>query len=55
MDKVPPLPPNVRPPKMTKSLRFMRGPELVHNFLLHKQYGVIVSSIISMVLVHTAE
>lgn len=40
MDKVPQLG-NIKPPKMTKCLRFMRGPELVHNFLLHKQYGVV--------------
>lgn len=32
---------NFRPPKMQKRLKLMRGPELVHNTLLHKQYGVI--------------
>lgn len=41
MEKVPALPTNIRPPKMTKSLKYMRGPELVHNFLLHEQYGII--------------
>lgn len=41
-DKVPTYPSNLRPFKMQKRLRYMRGPELVHNFLLHKQYGVIV-------------
>ncbi|XP_066147335.1 large ribosomal subunit protein uL16m isoform X2 [Euwallacea fornicatus] len=40
IDKVPNLPPNIRPPKMQKRLRYMRGPEDVHNFLLHKQYGI---------------
>jgi hypothetical protein len=45
MDKVPLIHGNMRPPKMTKSLKFMRGPELVHNFLLHQQYGIIVSMV----------
>jgi len=33
----------MRAPKMQKRLRYMRGPEEIHNFLLHKQYGIIVS------------
>lgn len=41
MEKVPQYPSHVRPPKMQKRLRLMRGPELVHNTLLHRQYGVI--------------
>lgn len=45
MDKVPQYPPNIRPPKMQKKLRFMRGPEPLHNFLLHKQYGIMVTFI----------
>lgn len=45
MDKVPLIHGNIRPPKMTKSLKFMRGPEQVHNFLLHQQFGIIVSMI----------
>lgn len=32
---------NIRPPKMQKRLKLMRGPELVHNTLMHKQYGVV--------------
>lgn len=43
MDKVPQYPPNIRPPKMQKKLRFMRGPEPLHNFLLHKQYGIMAT------------
>ncbi|XP_061395405.1 large ribosomal subunit protein uL16m [Musca vetustissima] len=43
MERVPQYPPNLRPPKMQKKLRFMRGPELVHNTLLHKQYGIIAT------------
>ncbi|XP_001607733.1 39S ribosomal protein L16, mitochondrial [Nasonia vitripennis] len=39
--KVPQYPPQMRPFKMQKKLKFMRGPELVLNKLLHKQYGVI--------------
>lgn len=31
---------NIRPPKMHKRLGLMRGPELVHNKLIHKQYGI---------------
>lgn len=42
VDKVPPFPPSVRPPKMQKRLRYMRGPEDVHTFLLHKQYAIVV-------------
>lgn len=40
MDKVPQYPSGIRPPKMQKKLRLMRGPEPVHNFLLYKQYGL---------------
>ncbi|CAH1154132.1 unnamed protein product [Phaedon cochleariae] len=40
IDKFPQLPPSVKAPKMQKKLRLMRGPEEVHNFLLHKQYGI---------------
>jgi len=29
-----------KPPKMHKMLGLMRGPELVHNKLIHKQYGI---------------
>ncbi|XP_050293401.1 39S ribosomal protein L16, mitochondrial [Anthonomus grandis grandis] len=41
VDKVPPLPGHTRPPKMQKRLRYMRGEEETHNFLLHKQFGII--------------
>lgn len=40
MDKVPQLPPNLKAPKMQKRLRLMRGPETIHKFLTHKQYGI---------------
>lgn len=40
MDKVPQYPPAMRPPKMQKKLKLMRGPETLHNFLIHKQYGI---------------
>uniref|UniRef100_A0A1B0A9X7 Large ribosomal subunit protein uL16m n=1 Tax=Glossina pallidipes TaxID=7398 RepID=A0A1B0A9X7_GLOPL len=43
MEKVPQYPPNMRPPKMQKRLKLMRGPELIHNTLLHKQYGIIAT------------
>lgn len=43
VSKVPQLPPNARPYKMQKKLRLMRGPELYHNTLLHKQFGVIAT------------
>lgn len=43
MEKVPQYPPNLKPPKMQKRLRLMRGPELVHNTLLHKQYGIVAT------------
>lgn len=44
LTKVPILPANVRPRKMKKNLHFMRGPEEVHNALLHEQYGIVVSA-----------
>ncbi|KAF5303827.1 hypothetical protein FQA39_LY09812 [Lamprigera yunnana] len=40
MERVPIYPPGVRAPKMQKRLRYMRGPELVHNSLSYKQYGI---------------
>ncbi|XP_017780026.1 PREDICTED: 39S ribosomal protein L16, mitochondrial [Nicrophorus vespilloides] len=40
MDKVPQYPPTTKPPKMQKKLHLMRGPELIHNKLVHKQYGI---------------
>lgn len=30
----------IKPPKMYKRLDLMRGPEIVHNKLIHKQYGI---------------
>lgn len=41
LPKVPQFPPNLRPPKMQKRLRLMRGPETIHNTFLHKQYGIV--------------
>lgn len=43
MQKVPQYPNNLRPPKMTKRLKLMRGPETVHNFLVHEQYGIMAT------------
>ncbi|XP_058055580.1 large ribosomal subunit protein uL16m [Anopheles bellator] len=43
MDKVPQLPSNLRPPKMQKKLKWMRGPEQIHNDLVHKQYGIVAT------------
>lgn len=39
-DKVPQMPANMKPPKLQKKLHLMRGPEPVHTFLTHKQYGI---------------
>ncbi|XP_067638337.1 large ribosomal subunit protein uL16m [Eurosta solidaginis] len=44
MERTPQLPPNIRPPKMQKRLKYMRGPETVHHELIHKQYGIIAES-----------
>ncbi|KOC66461.1 39S ribosomal protein L16, mitochondrial [Habropoda laboriosa] len=41
--KVPQMPSQIRPYKMQKKLRLMRGPEEYHNTLLHKQYGIIAT------------
>ena len=45
LDKVPQLSGSTKPPKMTKRLSLMRGPEPIHNQLIHKQYGIVVSFI----------
>lgn len=31
----------MKPPTMQKFIFVMRGPELVHNFFIHKQYGIV--------------
>jgi len=41
LPKVPTYPPGFRPPKCTKRLRDIRGPELVHTEFLHKQFGMV--------------
>ncbi|XP_074660892.1 large ribosomal subunit protein uL16m-like [Tubulanus polymorphus] len=41
LEKVPQYPATMRVPKMSKRLIDMRGPELVHNKLIHKQYAII--------------
>lgn len=43
VERVPQYPANIRPPKMQKRLRYMRGPEPIHNTLMHKQYGIIAT------------
>ncbi|XP_059483709.1 large ribosomal subunit protein uL16m [Neocloeon triangulifer] len=40
VDRQPQYTATIRPPKMTKRLDLMRGPEEYHNFLIHKQYGI---------------
>ncbi len=42
MDKVPTYAANLKPPKMSKRLTLMRGPEPIHNQLIHQQYGIVV-------------
>ncbi|XP_017492926.1 PREDICTED: 39S ribosomal protein L16, mitochondrial isoform X3 [Rhagoletis zephyria] len=44
MERAPQYPPNLRPPKMQKKLKNMRGPEMVHNEFVHKQCGIIAES-----------
>uniref|UniRef100_A0A1B6LIN4 Large ribosomal subunit protein uL16m n=1 Tax=Graphocephala atropunctata TaxID=36148 RepID=A0A1B6LIN4_9HEMI len=41
MPRVPTMPPQTKAFKMQKNLKFMMGPEEVHNKLIHKQYGII--------------
>lgn len=43
MEKVPQIQSNLRPPKMQKKLRLMRGPETINNHLLHGQYGIVAT------------
>jgi large subunit ribosomal protein L16 len=43
VEKVPQYATGLRPPKYQKNLYFMRGPELVHNQLIHKQYGIVAT------------
>ena len=40
--KVPQYPPQLKPFKMQRKLRFMRGAEPIHNDFIHKQYGIVV-------------
>lgn len=40
LQKVPYPTPGMRPQKMMKRLTDIRGPELIHNKLIHKQYGL---------------
>jgi large subunit ribosomal protein L16 len=42
--KQPIYPNTVQSPKMRKRVVDMRGPELVHNQLIHKQYGIVALS-----------
>ncbi|XP_035436416.1 39S ribosomal protein L16, mitochondrial [Spodoptera frugiperda] len=42
-DKVPTYPANLKPPKMQKRLRYMRGPEPLHTNLQLQQYGVVAT------------
>ncbi|KAK0175255.1 hypothetical protein PV327_009018 [Microctonus hyperodae] len=39
--KVPQYPASMRPFKMQKKIRLMRGPEQVHTEFIHKQYGIV--------------
>ncbi|XP_055862975.1 39S ribosomal protein L16, mitochondrial-like [Biomphalaria glabrata] len=40
IDKVPPIDPGIRPPKMMRDLHQMRGPELIQNKLLYGNFGL---------------
>ncbi|KAF7994584.1 hypothetical protein HCN44_004056 [Aphidius gifuensis] len=43
LPKVPQYPPSLRPHKMQKKLRFMRGPEPHHTTFIHKQFGIVAT------------
>jgi large subunit ribosomal protein L16 len=42
--KTPTYPPGMNIPTMKKRLADLRGPELIHNKLIHKQYGIVALS-----------
>ena len=44
MPKTPTYLPGMSNIKMTRRVADMRGPELVHNKLIHKQYGIMAMS-----------
>lgn len=44
LPKQPTYPSYLKPPKMTRRLKHMRGPETVHNKLIHNQYGIMALS-----------
>lgn len=44
ISKQPSYPTGFLTPRMTKRINDMRGPELVHNQLIHKQYGIVALS-----------
>ena len=48
IDKIPPIDPGIRPPKMPRDLYLMRGPEPIHNKLQYGDYGIQVCSLSSM-------
>lgn len=43
LDKAPVIPLNAKAYKYERRFRDIRGPELIHNTLMYKQYGIIVS------------
>ena len=44
VQKQPTWPSHMPPPKLPKMLGKLRGPETIHNKLIHKQYGIIALS-----------
>ncbi|KAI5741661.1 hypothetical protein M8J76_015851 [Diaphorina citri] len=44
VDKVPTFIYNHKTPRTTKRLDLLRGPEEIHNYLIHKQYGLVALS-----------
>jgi hypothetical protein len=43
LQKVPQPPPNMKPARQDRGRDLMRGPEEIHNKLIHKQFGIVVS------------
>ncbi|XP_043269135.1 39S ribosomal protein L16, mitochondrial [Venturia canescens] len=41
LERAPQYPASMKPFKMQKRLRYMRGPEPTHTFFVHKQFGII--------------
>lgn len=46
---------NMKTPRTHKHLDLLRGPEEIHNYLIHNQYGIVVSAEIVRIHAHSCQ